>query len=1009
MTSAAHWSEALALYGQALDLPVEHRDAWAEALRVPTPVIQALRQLLDDRRAIETGRFLERGPMLATPDRPAAAGLPALRLERIGPYRLLRELGRGGMSTVYLAERDDARLQRQVALKLPHAGPGQRALAQRLLRERDALVGLEHPNIARLYDVVLTGDGVPCLVLEFIEGEPIDAYCTQHALDVAARLQLFGQVLRAVQFAHSRLVLHRDLKPPNILVDANGEVKLLDFGIAKMLDERADAADSALTRHGGAPMTPNYAAPEQIAGGPLGTACDVYALGVLLYELLTGASAYRLPRGTRAELEEAILATDPPRPSERWRHRPADDALPFGSTPAALRRLLAGDLDVIALHALRKQPSQRYVTADAFALDLRRWLAHEPISARPDRPGYRVRRFVRRHLLAVGAGALVSLSVMGGLATALWQAGVAQAEARKSQAIKEFLIGLFEASSLNQADAAIKSRQTVRELLESGATALRSGLGQQPEVRSEVQGLVGRLLSDLALTDSALALRRARVEQLAARDAPLPERGEALRELAQTHEQRGESGAARSALVDAVALLKDATGAEVQIQRWAAESALGRMDLFSARGDDARARIEPAADALGRLAPDSDLAADAWAALSLLRHEQGRTGEALALQRQALAIKVRLFAGQGARLARERFRHAMVLWQPLGDLGAAEPELRQAWQDMQAAAGPEHVDSALIEQQWGLVQLYLGDEAGALKLLSHARAALERESTRIDPDHLLSARLFLVEAHLQAGRFDQAAPLLASARAEMAAQPETGSLEWHRYADLQQVELWSQVGEDARALGLLAHWRQRLAPSDGGPPNPDLIDLLQREADVHQSAGRPAQALAMLDDLSRQAPRGAGLAGLPVRRCSLLLDLGRAAEALPLCQAQFDAVQAKPPSLRLQTENVAAHQRLARAFVATGQPQRALPLFERARALYADAGVDHLYLAALRAHHGHALAATGQRTAARREIDLAVATMRRQPQLGPAWWLAVRDAEALLSQNAGNPASSPRH
>jgi tetratricopeptide (TPR) repeat protein len=394
------------------------------------------------------------------------------------------------------------------------------------------------------------------------------------------------------------------------------------------------------------------------------------------------------------------------------------------------------------------------------------------------------------------------------------------------------------------------------------------------------------------------------------------------------------------------------------------------------------------------------LAADAWANLSLLRHEQGRPAEALALQRQALAIKVRLFAGQPARLARERFRHAMMLWQPLGDLGAAEPELHQAWQEMQEAAGPDHVDSALIEQQWGLVQLYLGDEAGAMKLLTHSRGVLEREAGRIDPDHLLSARLYLVECHLQAGRFDRAAPLLASAREELLGRAGEGSVAWHRYADLQQVELWSQIGEDARALELLASWRERLAPRGGGAPNPDLIDLMQREADVHQSAGRPSRALMVLDDLSRQVQRRPLPAELSARRCSVLLDLNRAAEALPLCKAKFDEVQARPARLRLQTENIAAHQRLARAWVATGQPQRALPLFEQARPLYGEVGDDHLYFAALRAHHGHALAATGQWAAARREIDLAVATMRRQPQLGPAWWLAVRDAESLLSRSS---------
>ncbi|MFO1338008.1 MAG: protein kinase [Burkholderiaceae bacterium] len=956
--------------------------------------------MLDDRHAVETGHFLDRGPALTDAEAQAGPG-PAdgAAGTSIGPYRLIRELGRGGMSVVYLAERDDQQLRRQVALKLPHAGPGQDALASRLLRERDLLVGLEHPHIARLYDVVLTPQGLPCLVLEYIEGEPIDVHCARQALDVAARLRLFDQAVRAVQFAHSRLVLHRDLKPSNILVDVNGTVKLLDFGIAKVLDTQGEGRATALTRLGGSPMTPDYAAPEQVAGQPLGTGCDVYALGVVLYELLTGERPYRLPRGTRGELEEAILAAEPVRPSERWRHRADADAAAFGASPLSLRRQLAGDLDIIVLHALRKQPAQRYASAEALALDLHRWANHEPIAAHADSRIYRLQRFVQRHRLTVVSGALVCASLMGGLGAVLWQAGLARAEARKAEAIKTFLVGLFEAGSLNQDDAARKSRQTIGELLERSALALHHGFDQQPALRSELQGVVGRMLSDLALNRSALALRQARVDQLLAADAPPQALGEALRDLAETHEHLGHAEAARAALDRVVDLLRHDPGREAQIQRWAAEATLAHMDLFSGREQDALKHIEPASMALDQLVPDSVLAAQAWSTLAQLRREDNRMDEALALQRKALAIVTRVYAGQGARLARERFRHAMVLWQPLGDLAGAEPELRQAWTEMRQAAGDDHVETALIEEQLGLVQLYRGDETGAATALAHARSVLEKHASSINPDLLVAARLHLVESHLQAGRFSDAAPLLASAREALAAQPAGGSLEWLRYADYQEAELASQTGDDRRALERLAPWRERFAPAPAEAPNGDYIDLAIREISLHQAAGRSAQALQMLDELDRQVREPALRRGFRARRSSLLLDLGRAAEALPLAQAQFDEVQATPVAQRLMLDVVDASQRLARAWVGAGQAERALPLLQQALALYDRVGNErHLYRAALHSHYAQALAAAGREDAARRELAVAVAALRTEPRLGPAWWIAVRDTEALLAR-----------
>jgi serine/threonine-protein kinase len=299
------------------------------------------------------------------------------------------------MAVVWQAERADGAFRRAVALKLPRAARSE-GLRERLARERDILAGLEHPNIARLYDAGVDDLGRPFLAMEHVEGEPIDAYCRRLGLSIPERLRLVLEVVKGVSYAHSRLVVHRDLKPGNVLVAANGSVHLLDFGIAKLI--AADPLDEArLTQATGRVLTPAYAAPEQIRGEPVGTATDVYSLAVTTYELLTGALPYRLERNRLAELEEAVLSGDARLASE-------------AAHGEDLRRQLRGDLDAILAKALRKEPAERYPTADAFARDLQRHLDGEPVEARPDTRTYRLRRFAVRHrvgLLAAGGVAAV--------------------------------------------------------------------------------------------------------------------------------------------------------------------------------------------------------------------------------------------------------------------------------------------------------------------------------------------------------------------------------------------------------------------------------------------------------------------------------------------------------------------------------------------------------------------------------------------------------------------------
>jgi serine/threonine protein kinase len=373
-------------------------------------------------------------------------GLPS----RIGPYRVLRELGRGGMGTVYLAERDEPGLRKTVAVKVVSPGMASTFVLRRFRTERQILAALEHPGIARLYDGGTTDDGLPYFVMEYVDGEDLLTYCDARNLPIAMRLRLFLRVCEAVQYAHQSLVVHRDLKPSNILVTAAGEPKLLDFGIAKLLGPPTDAEGAEETASVIRLMTPDFASPEQVRGDRVTTASDVYALGVVLYELLSGHRPYRLKGRTAAQIERAVLEQDVAAPSSALGRTEAlvrgDE--PGGLTitpdavsarrqalPGKLRRELRGDLDNVVLKALRKDQSARYATAAELAEDIRRYLEGFPVRAAADRRAYRLGKFLRRHRTAATAAGAVVLSLVAGLGIALREARVADEERRRAEAL----------------------------------------------------------------------------------------------------------------------------------------------------------------------------------------------------------------------------------------------------------------------------------------------------------------------------------------------------------------------------------------------------------------------------------------------------------------------------------------------------------------------------------------------------------------------------------------------
>ncbi len=362
----------------------------------------------------ESGEFLESPP--AFPNDSKHVG------RRVGVYQILEEIGRGGMGEVYRAVRADGQFEKEVAVKMVRAGYDGTFIAERFRYERQVLARLEHPNIARLLDGGATEDGIPYLVMELIQGTPIDQYCDQHDLNISARLQLFEQVCAAVQYAHQRLVIHRDIKPGNILVTADGVPKLLDFGIAKIVDPAGGSTATVLT-----PMTPEYASPEQMRGEPITTGSDVYSLGLVLYVLLTGGLPYRARRRNLADLAHAATETEPERPSDAVLQK-GD-----GGTLAVWRRRLRGDLDTIVLKALRKEPQHRYVSVEQFAEDIRREMRGLPVQARRGSWNYRALKFLRRHRVAMAAATVAGVAVLGGVAATIREARIAAANAQRAE------------------------------------------------------------------------------------------------------------------------------------------------------------------------------------------------------------------------------------------------------------------------------------------------------------------------------------------------------------------------------------------------------------------------------------------------------------------------------------------------------------------------------------------------------------------------------------------------
>jgi serine/threonine-protein kinase len=573
---------------------------------------------------------------------------------QIGPYRVVDELGHGGMGAVYVAERADGQFEQRVALKVVRHGLDSVEAHRRFLAERQILARLSHPGIARLLDGGIAPDGRPWFAMELVDGIPLTRYCDVHRLGIDRRLALFLDVGEAVRYAHQNLIVHRDLKPSNMLVTSEGRVKLLDFGIAKLIEDdqtvaTGPSAPAPDTRTELRIMTPEYAAPEQVRGESVTTATDVYALGTVLYELLTGHRAHRFERRTPAEYERVVCETEPVRPSEvvtRLITEPAavSDAPPpddvwttRGLDSVALRRRLIGDLDTIVLHALEKDPARRYPSAEAMLDDVRRYLAALPIRARPDSRAYRFRKFARRHRIGLAASAALALALIAGFGTTLWQARARAREAAKAEEVKNFVVGLFALADPGES----RGREiTASELLARGVRRVDSALGRQPAVQEELLGVLGNIHQQLGLYAQADTLLARSIEvatraygprhlEVAAR---LTQRGAALKEL-------GKPAAAESLLERALEIRRRALGPDH------ADVAETMSELASVLAHEGKAQRAESLYRVAieiherRLGPNALELSKDYDALAALLDEEEKFDAANALYRQALAIR----------------------------------------------------------------------------------------------------------------------------------------------------------------------------------------------------------------------------------------------------------------------------------------------------------------------------------------------------------------------------------
>ncbi len=718
------------LFEAVLERPVSSREAFlAEASGEDPALATAVQALLDSGAEAE----------LVLGDSVTAFAVPLLdawreeaaAVGRLGAYRIIEEIGRGGMGAVYLAERADQVFEKRVAIKLVKRGMDTDEVLHRFRIERQILASLEHPAIARLYDGGVSEDGRPYLVMEYIAGRPLIAYCDEHGLGTEERLALFQQVCRAVQYAHQNLVVHRDLKPSNVLVTETGEVKLLDFGIAKLLDAGAPGASD--TRTEARLLTPDYASPEQLSGRPVTTASDLYSLGIVLYELLTGQ-----------------------RPFQRPAKRPSTAV-----TSDRLRRRLRGDLDTIVGKALEADPDRRYASASALLDDIDRHLNGQPVMARGDTKAYRAAKFVRRHRAGVLAAALVLMSLIGGLGVALWQAGNAARQAERAererdvaQGVSAFLEGLFKAPDPFAQQERLDTLR-IRDFLAQGTAKVQQELKEQPAVEARMLHVLGEVYHNLGSPDQARPLLEQSLElRLRLHGAESAEVAETQTKLGILRRDQGDYAAAESLLGSSLAIRQRLYGAgnasvgETQNELAALRRLQGRFDDAVRLHHEALASLRGAA---GK--PDLRVILGLNELVSTLG-EKGDLDSAVHYAGEQLTVSRAVYGDDHPWVALALGNRAAQL-QRRGDYDAAEQDGRASLSIAERTLGPKHPWVGEMQNIVGLI-LYRQrkyEEAESL----YGRSLAQKRQQYDGPTQSLAAGMFNLALLLRAkGELDSA-------------------------------------------------------------------------------------------------------------------------------------------------------------------------------------------------------------------------------------------------------------
>ena len=743
------WQKLGPYLDEALGMNADERGAWIESLGRKDPSLASLlKSLLSEHQLVSQEHFLEKGPAPLLPVQAVLAG------QAIGPYSLVSLIGEGGMGSVWLAERSDGRFQRRVAVKLLRAPLLGWASGERFKREGSILARLVHPHIAQLLDAGVSPAGQPYLTLEYVEGQNIVAYCDGRRLDVEARLRLFLDVLAAVSHAHSNLIVHRDIKPSNVFVTRGGEVKLLDFGIAKLLeDEGAEGAATLLTREGGGALTPQFAAPEQVTGSPVTVATDVYAAGVLLYVLLTG----RHPAGpgphSPADLVKAIVETETQRPSGTVApDRPgADETLKVATsrstTPDKLRRTLRGDLDTIVAKALKKNPLERYASATTFADDLRRYLVHEPISARPDTLAYHTAKFVRRNLTALALATLALAAALAGTVGTLIQARTARQQRDFAFAQLSRAEAINDLNNFLLTDAAPLGKPfTVNALLARAEGIVSREHGKDTAIRSELLISIGRQY----YTQDEVASSRRVLEQAYQLSRALPEatvRAEASCALASSVSRSGEVARGETLYQEGIGQLPD--GPQIALAR---VFCLERGNEVARDGGNARESVARALEALRvlRQSPfDSDrIEKSTVMDLAESYREAGQLTEAItAFQRAAVLMDT--LGRDNTQNAGTLFNNWALALDQLGRPVEAEKNYRRALDISRADPTDQGVSQMLlVNYARTLRELGRLKEAADYAERAYAKAQQARDNVVINQSLLERARIYREEHDL---------------------------------------------------------------------------------------------------------------------------------------------------------------------------------------------------------------------------------------------------------------------